>query len=386
MHRFIAAALLILALAACGSQPEQVIPTRIVIETDTPDPALPTADGEAAVADAATLPPQPPTLPPPPDERNVVATREGDQYLVVSMAGALAAPDSFVPGDLYVVGGVPEVARITVSEANDSDPVWNLDRSGIYFVSDREGTPYIYTVNADNSNPVSRVAPFDTDDQREPTLSPFGDEIAFTTSRNGNDDIYAMTSDGRAPRQLTAGPANESQPDWSPDNTWITFVSDRDGNPEIYIMDTQGGQVTRLTDSPGVDHQPAFSPDGRQIVFISDRNNGVPQVFIINLPVPMPSFDEDNRGVAVDITAGQIPPLELDISAPPQSPLQITGDRFAKTAPDWFVDDEGGFRLTYTSLQNPDGTRGYVYASTGLGGTAELVHDFDFSFTGAAAR
>jgi TolB protein len=40
----------------------------------------------------------------------------------------------------------------------------------------------------------------------------------------------------------------------------IAFSSDRDGNDEIYIMNVDGSEQTRLTDNPGGDSEPCFSP------------------------------------------------------------------------------------------------------------------------------
>ena len=41
----------------------------------------------------------------------------------------------------------------------------------------------------------------------------------------------------------------------------IAFTSERDGNREIYVMDTDGGNPQRLTDNPQADTSPAwFNP------------------------------------------------------------------------------------------------------------------------------
>ena len=55
--------------------------------------------------------------------------------------------------------------------------------------------------------------------------------------------------------------------------TKIAFTSSRDGNYEIYVMDDDGSNQRRVTVNPASDRHPAWSPDGKKIAFVSNRNN-----------------------------------------------------------------------------------------------------------------
>ena len=92
--------------------------------------------------------------------------------------------------------------------------------------------------------------------------------IAFTSSRDGNAEIYVMDANGRNQERLTNHPATDGMPDWSPDGTKIAFVSHRDGNrSQIHVMDADGENVIRLTDLRVGIRRPEWSPDGKKIAF-----------------------------------------------------------------------------------------------------------------------
>src|SRR5674476_377998 len=67
-----------------------------------------------------------------------------------------------------------------------------------------------------------------------------GTKIAFSSDRDGNNEIYIMDVDGTGQTRLTDNPATDGYPCFSPDGTKIAFMAYRDGNNEIYIMDVDG--------------------------------------------------------------------------------------------------------------------------------------------------
>ena len=96
-------------------------------------------------------------------------------------------------------------------------------------------------------------------------------QIAFTSDRDGNSEIYVMDADGANQRRLTENRRDDVYPSWSPDSERIAFQSERDENPEIYVMDADGGNQQNLTNNRHSDYSPAWlnspfsvSPRGRK--------------------------------------------------------------------------------------------------------------------------
>ncbi|MCA1698092.1 MAG: hypothetical protein LC790_03985 [Actinobacteria bacterium] len=98
-------------------------------------------------------------------------------------------------------------------------------------------------------------------------------QIAFESNRDGDNEIFAMNSDGTIERQLTYNKANDVFPAWSNDSSQITFSSDRAqaGNLDVYKMSADGSNVVRLTNAPGEDRGTSWTSDGQKIVFHSAR-------------------------------------------------------------------------------------------------------------------
>ena len=97
----------------------------------------------------------------------------------------------------------------------------------------------------------------------------FVGRIAFTSNREGNNEIYVMNETNVT--QLTYNTASDINPEWHPDGSKIAFSSDRDGDYEIYVMDADGTNVTRLTYNTTQERTPHWSPDGSKIAFSSNR-------------------------------------------------------------------------------------------------------------------
>ena len=169
------------------------------------------------------------------------------------------------------------LVRLTNNSAMDHRPVWSPDGRTIAFSSNRDGKNEIYVMDADGSN-VKRLTNNLTDDVN-PMWSPDGHRMLFESERDGNREIYVMDADGGNQIRLTRNNGLDSTATWSPDGSLIAFGSNRDTGPpynpynmDIYVMNADGSNVRRIVEDPEYDVGPQWSPDGRKILFMTGRN------------------------------------------------------------------------------------------------------------------
>jgi TolB protein len=150
-----------------------------------------------------------------------------------------------------------KVTRLISSYGIEVSPVFSPDSRHIAFVSDRGGSPQIYTMKRDGSE-VRRIT-FEGSYNTSPCWSPKGDKIVFS-GRRGTNQIFTVNPDGTGLTQLTSQGSNED-PSFSPDGRYITFSSDRDGGKGIYIMRANGESQNRITPRSMRASNPRWSPN-----------------------------------------------------------------------------------------------------------------------------
>ena len=114
----------------------------------------------------------------------------------------------------------------------------------------------------------------------EPTVSPKGDKIVFTSTRSGDLELYTMNIDGSDVQQITDELGYDGGAFFSPDGTKIIFRSSRPKTPEaikaykdllaegmveptemeLYICNADGSELRQLTDLGNANWSPFFSP------------------------------------------------------------------------------------------------------------------------------
>ena len=157
--------------------------------------------------------------------------------------------------------------------AHQDWPSWSPDGRRFAFSSTHEGNQEIYNAAADGSDLVRLTQSPGLD--AHPCWSPDGRRVAFATDRWGGLELAAVKPDGTGLERLTRSPGLDDYPAYSPDGARLAFVSHRDGQFEVYLASSDGSSPTNLSRHPGRDTAPAWTADGRGVTFVSDRNGGV---------------------------------------------------------------------------------------------------------------
>jgi Tol biopolymer transport system component len=124
----------------------------------------------------------------------------------------------------------------------------------------------------------------------ESTLSADGRKIVFTSSRDGDLDIYTMDPDGSDVKRLTNRLGYDGGPFFSPDGQWIVYRAHHPTDPEevarykarlaedlvepmlmdLFVMRADGSEQRQITRLGGASFAPSFFPGSRRIIFASN--------------------------------------------------------------------------------------------------------------------
>lgn len=149
----------------------------------------------------------------------------------------------------------------------------------------------------------------------DPSVSPDGKVVYFSSMQGGAPHIWRVNFDGTNLKQLTSGDFADFSPHVSPDGKWVLFTSWRSGTHLLWKIPNEGGEAIRMSDVPTP--RGVFSSDGKfigatqlvagasppwQLAVISlDGSNAVklikpPTHFMLRGPI---AWSPDGRGIIV---------------------------------------------------------------------------------------
>lgn len=164
----------------------------------------------------------------------------------------------------------PEVGGTNIS------PAWSPDGREIAYSSSRTGDPEIWISDA-NGALARQITHFRGPDV-SPTYNPkTGSQIAWISGRTNLPQVYIMNTDGSGVQPMTDG-GYATSPSWSPNGQVVAFAWDRKygpgapGGQDIYVMEIATKKWIQLTHDGGRCDFPSWSPDGRHIVYANSSD------------------------------------------------------------------------------------------------------------------
>lgn len=269
------------------------------------------------------------------------------------------------------------VSALVLTNPGAASAAFPGDNGKIAFTSNRDGNEEIYVMNADGSDQTRLTDNAGEDDGA--AFSPDGTKIAFYSFRGNNGDIYVMNADGSGQTRVTTNGGPDGAPAFSPDGSRIAFWSLRDGNTEIYVMNADGTDQTRLTNNPAQDTDPVFSPDGTKIAFYTTRGgeqdtyvmnaDGTGQTNLTNSGTgdPGPSFSPDGSKIAFGSNRGTAGDFEVVVMDPDGSNQTILTHTTAHELEPAFSPD--GTKIAYRHGGETGDSEIYVMNADGTGQT-----------------
>jgi dipeptidyl aminopeptidase/acylaminoacyl peptidase len=168
-----------------------------------------------------------------------------------------------------------DLVQLTDHPSWDRYPTWSPDGNYIA-ISSRMGAglDHLWILSLEGEEPLELT------DMVAYEADWYMGDIVFSSS-DGN--LYVTSVVGMSPVQITWDPAKDKEPSWSPQGDALAFTSDRTGNEDIWIWSLTDSRLIQLTFYSGRDYYPAWSPDGQWIAFSSDRN-GSADIWLIQAP------------------------------------------------------------------------------------------------------
>jgi TolB protein len=156
-------------------------------------------------------------------------------------------------------------------KGSNSAPAWSPNGQNLVVTLSRDGGSQMFLIAASGNGEPRRLSTSSSIDT-EAVFAPDGQGIYFVSDRGGSPQIYRMNlTSGAAQRVSFSGNYNIS-PAISPDGAKLAFISRVGGAFKLVVQDLASGIVTPLTDT-SADESPSFSANSKQIIYATQISN-----------------------------------------------------------------------------------------------------------------
>lgn len=208
-----------------------------------------------------------------------ITTKLSAIALAFGLAGSVASSTALASDDWSVSDPKGEFKSVSINTDSGTWMSVDVSPNGEHIVFDMLGDIYRMPAAGGNAELIRGGIGW----HMQPTFSPDGQYIAFTSDEGGGDNIWVMKADGSDAYQVTHETFRLlNSPAWSPDGNYLVarkhFTARRSlGAGEIWMYHRRGGDGVQLTERPNDQKdlgEPAFSHDGRYVYFSQDVTPG----------------------------------------------------------------------------------------------------------------
>jgi tricorn protease len=230
-----------------------------------------------------------------------------------------------------------DAARVTSSMGAEDEIAWAPDSLRLVYVSDRDGTPHIFTY--DFSTRAETRFTNGSEPDTQPQFSPDGKQLAFLRSAKQLIVMDVATKQERAVAtgSLDRPPLGSARPFvWSPDSKWLAYLPVTDRNfRNVTIVPAAGGDAKPATFLSNVfADSVTWSPDGTYILYNTSQRTEQGQVARVDLTPRAPRFREDQfRDLFKEETPRTIAPTRQNDTPPRQNDSPPPADATARQNP-----------------------------------------------------
>lgn len=164
-----------------------------------------------------------------------------------------------------------------------NDLGWNPDGNELAFSARKEASNQLFIVSVLKGKILEQISFTGIRDAQSPVFSTDGKKLYFVGNAKGQYDIFSYDRATKNIENLTNDEYDDRNPEPSPKGDEILYSSLRDGFFKIHALNLANGEKTQLTSGLGNDIQASYSQDMTRIYFSSDRYDDIYNIFDVDL-------------------------------------------------------------------------------------------------------